>query len=59
MEDHIGSLEVGKWADVVMLSDNPRTADPDAILEIVVLMTMVGGQVEYCIDSSVALCPTS
>jgi predicted amidohydrolase YtcJ len=39
-----GSLEPGKLADLVLLEDDPLTAQPDAIKEIAPLATMVGGQ---------------
>ena len=56
MEDEVGSLKPGKLADMIVLTDNPLTIDPDALKDLEVLMTMVGGQVEYCGDDS--LCPT-
>ncbi|MFX1368666.1 MAG: amidohydrolase [Promethearchaeota archaeon] len=46
-EDIKGSIKVGKFADLVMLSDNPLTVPEDTIADIDVLMTMVGGVVEY------------
>ena len=49
MEDHIGSLRRGKFADVIILSENPLTMDPGRIVDIDVLMTMVGGEVEHCL----------
>ena len=48
MDDEIASLKAGKFADLVVLSDNPLTIDPGRIIELEVLMTMVGGRVEYC-----------
>ena len=48
MDDEIGSLKAGKFADLVVLSDNPLTIDPGRIIELEVLMTIVGGRVEYC-----------
>ena len=57
MDEHIGSLEPGKVADLVILSESPLTVDPDAIIEIEVLMTMVGGTVEHCMAGHEALCP--
>jgi predicted amidohydrolase YtcJ len=48
MEDKVGSLRPGKYADLVILSDNPITVSPNSILDIEVLITMVGGHVEYC-----------
>lgn len=42
--DHeIGTLEVGKFADFVVLEDDPRAVQPDAISAIKVLETWVGG----------------
>ncbi|MHA2143687.1 MAG: amidohydrolase, partial [Candidatus Thorarchaeota archaeon] len=46
-EDVKGSIKVGKFADLVMLSDNPLTVSEDNLADIEVLMTMVGGVVEY------------
>jgi hypothetical protein len=40
-----GSLRPGKFADLVMLSDNPLKADPDHLKDIRVLMTVLGGRV--------------
>ena len=38
------------------MSDNPLAVDPDALIDLQVLMTMVGGRVEYCGQED--LCPT-
>jgi len=46
-EDIKGSLEVGKLADYVILSDNLLAMDPDGIKDVAVLMTVVGGKVVY------------
>ncbi len=46
-EPERGSLEPGKLADMVMLSDDPTTCDPESIASIEVRMTMVGGKVVY------------
>jgi predicted amidohydrolase YtcJ len=57
MERKVGSLRPGKFADMIVLSDNPRTVEPNDIVDIDVLMTMVGGEVEHCAAGSEALCP--
>ncbi len=46
-EDVKGSIKVSKLADLVVLSDNPMTVPEGSISDIEVLMTMVGGVVEY------------
>ncbi len=56
-DEEVGSLQPGKLADVIILSEDPLTLDPDTIKDIEVLMTMVGGQVEYCAPGYEALCP--
>ncbi len=43
LERDIGSLEVGKRADLVVLSANPRRVDPDEIGDIEVRATFLGG----------------
>ena len=47
-EDDIkGSLEVGKWADLVVLGRDILTVDPMKIKDIPVLRTMTGGRFVY------------
>lgn len=46
-EDKAGTLETGKRADFVVLSDDPRTVDPAAIRSIEVLATMIGGKAVF------------
>lgn len=55
-EDVKGSLKPGKWADIVILSDNPLTVPIEKLIEIEVLMTMIGGNVEHCAEGAAALC---
>jgi predicted amidohydrolase YtcJ len=44
--DHaIGSIDVGKWADFAVLDSNPLTVAPEAIKDIKVAATVLGGQV--------------
>ena len=56
-EDEVGSLEPGKYADLIVLSANPITDDPQVILDIEVWMTMVGGRTAYCMAGQEELCP--
>lgn len=48
MEDHIGSFKPGKYADIIMLSDDPLTVHPDSLRDLEVWMTLIHGKVEYC-----------
>ncbi len=56
-EDVLGTLKAGKFADIVILDRNPLLVDPDEILDLSVLMTMVGGNVEFCKEGNEGLCP--
>lgn len=56
-EEEVGSVTSGKYADLIVLSDNPLTADPQAIPQIDVWLTMVGGRVEYCDPDHQEVCP--
>lgn len=42
-----GSLEVGKLADLVVLSDDPTTTEPNRLKDIQVLKTMINGRVVF------------
>ena len=42
-----GSIEVGKLADFVMLSDDPTKVSPDTIKDILVEKTILGGNIIY------------
>ena len=46
-EDTKGTLEVGMLADMVVLSEDLLTIDPERILDVEVDMTIVGGQLLY------------
>jgi len=46
-EGRAGTLQPGMRADFVVLSDDPRSVDPEALLEIEVSRTVVGGQTVY------------
>ena len=45
MDGEIGSLEVGKRADMAILADDPLSVDPEGLKDIDVCGTMVGGRV--------------
>jgi hypothetical protein len=58
-EDVLGTLEPGKFADIIILSDNPITVNPNSLKDLEVWMTMVGGNVEYCAPGHEVFCPLS
>jgi len=46
--DHeLGTLEPGKLADLVVLTDDPLHADIETLTNINVLLTIVDGEIEY------------
>ena len=47
MEDKVGSLEVGKYADLVILEESPFDVDPESIADIAILGTMMDGKFRY------------
>ena len=46
-DDIIGSLEVGKYADMVVLSADPRTVPPERIADLEVRATFLAGRQVY------------
>lgn len=56
-EEEVGSLAPGKFADFIVLSKNPLNAQSEKLAENRVLLTVVGGRVEYCLPPSTDLCP--
>jgi predicted amidohydrolase YtcJ len=56
-EDRKGTVTPGKLADLVILDDDPRTVATNDLKNVAVLMTMIGGRVEYCARGADALCP--
>ncbi len=46
-QDNRGSITPGKWADLVILSGDPLDTPPEALLDIHVDQTYVGGQLVY------------
>jgi hypothetical protein len=47
-EEEVGSLAVGKYADLIVLPASPLTIAPETLVEMDVQLTMVGGRVEFC-----------
>lgn len=47
MEDKLGSIEVGKYADFVVLEESPYHVEPHHIHDIAVAMTIMDGKVVY------------
>ena len=53
--DHeIGSLEPGKWADFVILEQDPMSCPIDAISDIAVVETWLSGRLVYDRDNDAA-----
>ncbi|GIN22728.1 amidohydrolase [Siminovitchia fordii] len=46
-EDKVGSLSIGKYADLIVLSQDPFMIDPESLKEIEVIQTIVEGQTVY------------
>lgn len=47
MEDKVGSLEKGKYADIVVLDGNPFEVEPEKIADIKVERMMMNGKFTY------------
>jgi len=45
LDHEIGSLAAGKLADVTVLADDPYAVGADAVADIAVIATIVGGEV--------------
>lgn len=46
-EDEKGSLEAGKFADLIVWNDNPYSVEPEEIVNLTIDMTMVGGEIVH------------
>ena len=46
-EKDLGSLEVGKLADMVLLDKNVMTVEPKEILSTKVQLTVIGGEIVF------------
>lgn len=56
-EDELGAIAPGRLADLVVLSEDPRTVPLERLMRIVVAMVFVGGSIEVCAPNYEALCP--
>jgi hypothetical protein len=54
-EDRLGSIEEGKLADMIVLSDDIASIEPEEIKDIKVLTTIVDGRIVYQRDSKIVL----
>jgi hypothetical protein len=52
-----GSLAPGKWADLVILQQDPLFVVPGDFKDLDVWMTMVAGKTEYCAPGHGSICP--
>jgi predicted amidohydrolase YtcJ len=46
-EDILGSIEVGKCADLVVLGEDILTASEESIIDIPIDLTIIGGNIVY------------
>ena len=58
-DEEVGSLEPGKYADLIVLTGNPMTIEPETIRELNVALTMVGGRVAHCAAEMQTLCAST
>jgi predicted amidohydrolase YtcJ len=56
-DDEAGSLAPGKLADLIVIANNPLEAESNQLSDNRVLLTVVGGQTEYCRATDADLCP--
>ena len=56
-EDDLGSVTPGKFADLVVLSPDPRDVRPRQLDDVDVALVFVGGLLEVCAPGYEALCP--
>ena len=56
-DGEVGSLTPGKYADFIVLLNDPLEAESNLLAKNSVLLTVVGGQTEYCRSTDADLCP--
>lgn len=57
VEAELGSLSPGKWADAVVLDDDPTAIAPEALGKVQVLATLMGGKASFDHGGIFADCP--
>ncbi len=57
-EDELGQVVPGLAADLIVLTDNPLAVEVEALPELDVLMTMVGGRTAHCAAGFEHFCPS-
>ena len=55
-DTEVGTIEVGKFADLIAVNVDPTTAEPVDLAGVEVQMTMVGGVARWCRDGHEELC---
>ncbi|MGB7859554.1 MAG: amidohydrolase family protein [Acidimicrobiia bacterium] len=58
-EDEVGSIVVDKYADLIVLNQNPLTVSPEELGNTEVLMTMIEGGIRFCATVLESLCGES
>ncbi len=56
-ENEVGSLAPGKYADLIVLKNNPLEQEASQLADNHILLTVVGGRIEYCRQPGDDLCP--
>jgi predicted amidohydrolase YtcJ len=56
-EEVKGTLTPGKYADLIIVSANPFEIAPEALFDLEVLATIIGGEIVFCADEIPGLCP--
>jgi predicted amidohydrolase YtcJ len=51
VDDKVGTIETGKFADFVVLEDDPQAVEPMQIKDIGVVATILGGKVTLTADT--------
>ena len=56
-EDVVGSLAPGKYADLLVLTENLLTVPAESIPGVKLLATIIGGVTEFCLPGAESWCP--